>query len=224
MHRSIAKSLEPRSVLDAGCADARLTAQLAQRFPEATVVGIDADPLIVASAQAVARREENVTVKTGKIAGPPLDWSFDLVVCVDVLEHLPDTHAALAWLTAHTRPGGSLILHVPAAPQRHRARSLRDAMKAELQAGAGPHLREGYAPHELQAAAAAAGLVEVRTDFTFHLGATRWAADVESRIALRSAKPLKAILLPALLAASAVERSPSSHRLGNGVLMTARRP
>ncbi len=39
--------------------------------------------------------------------------SYDLVVCLDVLEHVPDPPATVALLASYLRPGGRLITHAP---------------------------------------------------------------------------------------------------------------
>jgi SAM-dependent methyltransferase len=41
------------------------------------------------------------------------DERFDLIVFNDVLEHLPDVHAALAACAAHLTPGGWLVVNAP---------------------------------------------------------------------------------------------------------------
>jgi len=38
---------------------------------------------------------------------------FDAVLCLDVLEHVPDVEAALGRLRACLRPGGTLVVHAP---------------------------------------------------------------------------------------------------------------
>jgi SAM-dependent methyltransferase len=39
--------------------------------------------------------------------------SYDVVVCLDVLEHVPDPPAVVAQLASFLRPGGRLIVHAP---------------------------------------------------------------------------------------------------------------
>jgi SAM-dependent methyltransferase len=64
---------------------------------------------------------------------------FDAVLALDVLEHLDDDRAAVRRLEMLVRPGGVLILSVPALPdlfsefdavQGHRRRYLREAVQA----------------------------------------------------------------------------------------------
>ncbi len=54
---------------------------------------------------------------TGALALPPA--TFDAVVCAEVLEHLDDDAAALAEFAAVLRPGGLLLVTVPANPYRY---------------------------------------------------------------------------------------------------------
>lgn len=45
-----------------------------------------------------------------------LERQYDVICALDVIEHLPDDHDALRWIGAHLRPGGILVLTVPAYP------------------------------------------------------------------------------------------------------------
>lgn len=52
-------------------------------------------------------------------AAPQPDWArrFDVLVSMEVLEHIEDDAAALAQWRAWLRPGGNLLLSVPARPE-----------------------------------------------------------------------------------------------------------
>jgi ubiquinone/menaquinone biosynthesis C-methylase UbiE len=50
---------------------------------------------------------------------PVDDASFDAVMCIEVIEHLPDPVLALRELTRILRPGGSLILTAPVCSLTH---------------------------------------------------------------------------------------------------------
>jgi len=97
-------------VLDAGCGSGR-TLQDLRAFGE--VSGIEISPL----AAEHARQREIGEVRVGRVEELPWgDASFDLVTCLDVLEHTPDDCAALLELRRVTRQGGWLLLTVPAYP------------------------------------------------------------------------------------------------------------
>jgi len=97
-------------VLDAGCGSGR-TLQDLRAYGE--VSGIELSPLAVEH----ARRRQLGDVRVGRVEELP--WkedTFDLVTCLDVLEHTPDDRAALAEVRRVTKPGGWLLLTVPAYP------------------------------------------------------------------------------------------------------------
>jgi len=113
-HRLIVDAV-PRGArtLDVGCATGYLAAELAAARG-ATVVGVEADAAAAAAAARVCER-----VVTGDVETPEGRAElralapFDALVCGDVLEHLRDPWAALAFLAALLRPGGTAVLSVP---------------------------------------------------------------------------------------------------------------
>jgi SAM-dependent methyltransferase len=124
------------AILDAGCGSGRTLDDLAAR---GTVSGVDTSAMAV---QAALRRGHR-DVRIAAVEGLPFaDGSFDLVTCLDVIEHTPDDHATLAELLRVTRPGGTLVVTVPAYPslfsahdeinghyRRYRADGLRAAAR-----------------------------------------------------------------------------------------------
>jgi hypothetical protein len=80
----------------------------------------------------------------------------------------------------------------------------------------------GFTPERLRELAADAGLDSAEISWTFHRGAVRVAADLDTWTYLRGLRAAKLVLLPALLALGALERSPSRTARGNGLLLCAR--
>jgi SAM-dependent methyltransferase len=98
---------EPR-LLDAGCGSGRTLDELARY---GRVSGIDLSP----DAVEAARRRGHDDVHVGPVEELPFpDATFDVVTCLDVVEHTPDDRATLAELGRVTRPGGLLLVTVPA--------------------------------------------------------------------------------------------------------------
>lgn len=124
------------SILDAGCGSGRMLDDLSA-FGVAT--GIDS-----AAACVEATRSRGHEVVEGRVESLPFDEAtFDLVTCLDVLEHLADDVGGLRELGRVARPGGYLVVTVPAYPslwschdvlnnhyRRYRRRGLRDAARA----------------------------------------------------------------------------------------------
>ena len=96
-------------VLDAGCGTGRLAGALHRRGH--TVVGVDADPELIAAAEVDNPGPSYVVADLSALS---LDEApFDLVVCAgNVMVFLaPDSErAVLERLRAHTRPGGRLVI------------------------------------------------------------------------------------------------------------------
>lgn len=95
-------------ILDAGCGSGRTLEELVS-YGE--VHGIELDP----SAAEVARGRGCGEVRTGRLEELPWDEpTFDLITCLDVIEHTPDDRATLAELRRVCKPGGWLLVTVPA--------------------------------------------------------------------------------------------------------------
>jgi SAM-dependent methyltransferase len=97
-------------ILDAGCGSGRTLLEL-ERFGE--VAGIELNPEAAAHAQECG----DFDVRLGRLEELPWDSSsFDLITCLDVVEHVPDDVLALRELRRVSRPGGWLLVTVPAYP------------------------------------------------------------------------------------------------------------
>jgi SAM-dependent methyltransferase len=96
------------SILDAGCGSGRNMVELARH---GTVTGVELSDTSVRLA-----RERGVgEVVEGSVMDMPFEeGSFDLTVSLDVIEHLQDDIGALRELRRVTKPGGALLVTVPA--------------------------------------------------------------------------------------------------------------
>lgn len=108
-------------VLDVGCGIGRWSRLLAARG--ARVTGVDLSPTMIAEAQ----RRAAASGLAGRCrfivqdsAALEIAGSFDLILCVTMLQHLPDVsamHTALRRMALHLAPHGRLVL-LEAAPAR----------------------------------------------------------------------------------------------------------
>ena len=98
-----------KTVLDLGCAGGFMAEALTERG--ARVTGIDPAERAIEAARAHASRQGHAIrydVGVGE-ALPYGDAAFDIVVCVDVLEHVRDLGEVLAEVARVLRPGGVFL-------------------------------------------------------------------------------------------------------------------
>ena len=104
-------AIEGRRVLDVGCGGGVLTEALARGG--ARVQGLDASDAVVRVARQHARDN---SLEIDYIAGKLEDFAsqnpdcFDVLTCMELLEHVPDPGALLQTCARLLRPGGDLIL------------------------------------------------------------------------------------------------------------------
>ncbi len=132
------------TILDAGCGCGGNAAMLA---PLGRVYGFDVSDKALRFA---AQRGYASLARGGLPQAIPFDpVDFDLIVLTDVLEHLDDDAGSLAALRQRLKPGGWLVLTVPALPwlwsprdeaHHHRRRYLRRPLRGLLERS-GLHVR-----------------------------------------------------------------------------------
>jgi SAM-dependent methyltransferase len=138
--------VNPGAILEIGCGQGAFGARFAER---AAYVGVEPDE----AAHEVGRNRiepAGGTVIRGTDAAVPVGSEFDLVCFFEVLEHIREDEDALRRWTTFARPGGHVLLSVPAFARRFGP--------MDVQAG---HYRR-YDPDELHRALVTAGLEDVR--------------------------------------------------------------
>jgi SAM-dependent methyltransferase len=142
------------SVLDVGCGTGFILEFLRARHPRAAIVGCDFQwaPLAIARSRVRA-----ASFLQASALHPPFERQFDLIVALDVIEHIDDDAAALAAVASALRPGGVLIITVPQHPR----------LWSEVDDFS--HHRRRYTWRELEGKARSAGLQVIRRTSFFTL-------------------------------------------------------
>jgi trans-aconitate 2-methyltransferase len=115
-------------VLDIGCGDGKVTAEIARRLTTGSVLGIDPSTRMIAFAQAHFARLEypNLVFAVGDAAALPYRGGFDLVVSFNALHWVRDQTAALRGIRDALKPAGRAFLEfVPQGPRE----SLEDVIE-----------------------------------------------------------------------------------------------
>jgi trans-aconitate 2-methyltransferase len=108
-------------VLDVGCGDGKITAQIATRVARGAVVGIDSsqDMIAFASSRFSPAVRPNLRFEVGDARRLPFRNEFDLVVSFNALHWVPDQDAALRSIrSAITSHGRAQLRLVPAGERK----------------------------------------------------------------------------------------------------------
>ena len=104
--------LEGKRALDVGCGAGLLAEPLARLG--AKVTGIDASPEVIAVAREHAARQGlDIDYRAGDVAA--LEGDFDLITCMEVIEHVMDAAAFVKVLAGRLAANGLLIMSTPNA-------------------------------------------------------------------------------------------------------------
>lgn len=111
------------TILDLGCGQGHITQAIKERFPEATVNGLDR------SVSAIRYANEKFCgiefVVGDAMDAPSAAGQFDVVVCNNIWEHVPDPLRLLAGIKGMLRRGGCVII---STPSRYRTSNLLRAL------------------------------------------------------------------------------------------------
>lgn len=117
LHARVLEALDtvrpgPGRLLDAGCGTGGFLARLRRERPDQPATGLEYNPKAVAR----ARAKSGVPVVAGTVNAMPFgEASFAAVVSLDVLSHeAVDPRRALSEMQRVLRPGGALIVNLPA--------------------------------------------------------------------------------------------------------------
>ncbi len=145
--------ITPGKILDAGSGFGQYSFRLARIFPGAQVVGVDVKPELVESGNRYARQRgiSGVQFQVGDLTDLPFRDEFDLVLSVDVMEHIEEDRRVLANISRALKRGGYFVMTTPYV---HSQTARGESFVAE-------HVRAGYTRDETLDKFCEAGL-EVR--------------------------------------------------------------
>jgi ubiquinone/menaquinone biosynthesis C-methylase UbiE len=149
--KQIMREQKPTSVLDVGCGEGEAIARLLEVLPE-DVVGVDVNEDSLAFA---GHRHPRFRFEVRSVYQLPYpDRAFDVVMCLEVLEHLERPDDALRELLRVT--GRALVLSVPHEPYFRIGSLLRGKYLASL--GNHPEHIQHWNPKSFQAFLSAMGV------------------------------------------------------------------
>jgi len=97
-------------ILDIGCGDGRVTAEIAKRVPQGHVIGIDNSKSMIDSAKKTYKNLTHVKFLQSDACHFKSETSFDLVVSFSALHWLPNQLEIFKNIYDMLKPGGQLLI------------------------------------------------------------------------------------------------------------------
>lgn len=227
LRRLAAGGLRPRKVLDAGTGYGQYALYLQRIFPDARILTVDIKPSCVQAMDELVRDAglDRIQCEVADLLRFEREGEFDLILNVDVMEHIEDDVEVFRRFRRALAPGGRLLLHTPAVPEDWPLERIESG-----QYSVGEHVREGYSHALIRERLLAAGFerVDIRPTYGF-VGGIAWRLGVRWPMAWLSRAPwslplvlvwLAIVLLPVRLLNAVERRVPKRH--GGCLLLEAR--
>jgi SAM-dependent methyltransferase len=152
-----------KTIADLGCGRGIFSIELAKKYPDSKVVGLDIDEKQMEINRSIAEKNglTNLEFRVGDIAEMGLENQFDLIVSVDNLEHIEDDLGAVKVFYKALKPGGKLVCHVPAYNRIWFFRKYQQNFDVE------GHVRPGYKEEQLKNLLEKGGLKVESVEMTY---------------------------------------------------------
>jgi SAM-dependent methyltransferase len=141
---------DPEAILDAGSGFGQYSFSLARAFPNARITGLDLKQELVDSGNRFSSKtgSDNVYFETGNLLTMDSEAQFDLVLSVDVLEHIEEDRWVINNISRTLKPSGLFIFTTP----YYDGKDPGNAVFVD------EHVRPGYSREEAEEKLSGAGL------------------------------------------------------------------
>lgn len=216
-------------VLDAGTGFGQYAYFVARAFPNARVHAVDVKQEYLDRAASFVEQTsvaDRVTFAWDDLTDLEAEGPFDLILSVDVMEHIEDDRTVFQHFARVLRPGGHVIINTPSD------QGGSDVQAESDESFIGEHVREGYNREALEAKLRDAGLEPVTSIYTYGpYGAQAWRWLIKRPMQWLGATWASILILPlyylvALPLGFYLNRRDVRHdnATGTGLFIVARRP
>lgn len=184
---------EPVHIYDAGAGFGQYTYWLSGISPKWRVIAIDVKDEQVADCNGFFQKigRPNVKFEVGDVTKYQQPGTFDLVVCVDVMEHILEDEGALRCYSTSLKPGGMLIISTPSDQGGSDVHGEDEGSFIE------EHVRDGYNLEDLKAKCLRNGFSKVEIHYSYGApGKVSWRLSMKWPLLMLNASKLFFIILP----------------------------
>lgn len=207
-----------KQILDAGSGTGVFAFELARRYKEAMITGVDLEDRAINISNYIAEKLkfENINFRRSSIEDMKEKNMYDLIICVDILEHIENDIRAIENLYSLLSSKGTLVLHIPALYRRY------PVFKKKINFDVPTHVRPGYRVEEIQSKVLQNRFVIQKIGYTYGFFETL-ANNVSYMItgANKENKLVYAFLFPFLNLLSIIGSRARPKKLGAGIYIIA---
>lgn len=217
-----------RTMFDAGSGFGQYSYYTARRFPGVSIIAVDVKEDQIRDCTEFFRSLGllNVTFRVEDLTVQAYRSAFDLILSVDVMEHIPDDRTVFRNFAQALRPGGSVLINTPS--NQGGSDTAHEGSEGFIE----EHARSGYSVEEIASKLRDAGLVPESVRFTYGpWGMRAWRTGIKIPMVLLNRSRLwflflpfyYLLVLPITIAMMALDYC-SKLKSGAGLLVLARKP
>jgi SAM-dependent methyltransferase len=157
-------------LLDAGCGFGQYDRFILRSLPGVKIDAVDVKQDYLDDCRFFFEKDikkNRISFEEMDLLAPNFDKKYNMVLCVDVLEHIEEDVLVMKNLQEALKPGGFFLMHSPS----HLAEDDADGDESFV----GEHARAGYSKKDISDKLIEAGLEPVRVEYTYgKSGHTAW--------------------------------------------------
>lgn len=188
------------SILDAGMGFGQYSYLLARLNPDYQILGVDLKEEQVADCTKFFRKAglRKTNFQTADLEKFNMKEQFDLILSVDVMEHIPDDNAVFRNFYQALKPGGQLIISTPSDQGGSDVHSHEEEARGESNRSfISEHVRDGYNILGIQEQLKRAGFSRTEAVYTYGTpGKISWKLSMKFPILMLNASRLFFVILP----------------------------
>lgn len=191
--RSFSKIYHPEKVLDAGSGFGQYTYRMSRLFPDAEILAVDLKQEQVDDCNRFFKEigSNRVHFETGDLTQLNKEAEFELVLCVDVMEHIEEDERVFANLCRAMKPGGWLLISTPSDQGGSDVKHEGESSFIE------EHVRDGYNAADIENKLRKAGFSHVEVNYSYGTpGKISWKLSMKYPILMLGKSKLFFMVLP----------------------------
>ena len=188
------QGFQPRAIADAGSGFGQYVHCLSRKYPAASITGLDIKQEQVDDCNrffSSIGKKELVSFEYADLTELNRKEEFDLVLSIDVMEHIEDDRGVMKHIYQSLKPGGILLISTPSDQGGSDVHHEHDESFID------EHVRDGYGLEEIDEKLRTAGFSEVDIRYSYgRPGKISWKLSMKYPIQLANISKLFLLLLP----------------------------